>query len=129
MEERKIIEFFDFQFTVENWVLLECKYSDGINEDIILYHTIAESIFTIYEQYMKKVDKLKTYKKKIKEDEEKYHHKRNCYKKAIYEHQRACDHYRRTVRAFEQLAKSNEKAQREIDYDKQKNKWFSIWED
>lgn len=125
------IDFFDFQFVMNaDWTLKECKFKNEV-----LDPAIWSSLFIIKEKYFKKIESLKksknkyeALKEKYQEQEKNFVHKKNCYKKAIYEHQRACDHFRWTVRAFEQLAKCNEKAQQEIEYNKQKW-WFSIWQD
>lgn len=123
------IDFFDFKFIMNaDWTLKETKFKDEVIDP-----AIWNSLFLIKEKYFKKVsqhkqdvEKIDVLKEKIKTDEKNYLHRKHCYQQAIYEHQRACDHFRRTVRAFEQMAKCNEKAQRELEYNKQKW-WFSIW--
>jgi len=80
---------------------------------------------------MKKCDKLKKVKAEMKRKTEKYNsdlqawiHSKHCYQQAIAHQTEQSNHWKYTVRAFEQLAKANEDTKKEIEKDKKQK--FSI---
>lgn len=123
------VDFFDFQFTVGGGIIpVECTYKwEKIDENIGAW------LFLIREYYMKKCDKLKKVKAEMKRKTEKYNsdlqawiHSKHCYQQAIAHQTEQSNHWKYTVRAFEQLAKANEDTKKEIEKDKKQK--FSIWD-
>ena len=121
-------EFFDFQFKVVAGQPVECTYKgEKVDENLGAW------LFLVREYYLKKCDKLKAVKAELKRKQEKYKsdlevwmHAKHCYQSAIAHQTEQSNHWKYTVRAFEQLAKANENTQKEIEKDKKQK--FSIWD-
>ena len=121
-------EFFDFEFKMVAGHPVECSYKgEKLDENLWAW------LFLVREYYMKKCDKLKKVKAELKRKTEKYNsdlqswiHSKHCYQQAIAHQTEQSNHWKYTVRAFEQLAKANEDTKKEIEKDKKQK--FSIWE-
>lgn len=85
----------------------------------------------IYLAFENKKEQLRKVRKLLKEKSKNYEkdkqartHRKHCYQKAVAAHLEIANHYKRQVRAFEQLAKANEESKKELERNKRTS--FSI---
>lgn len=105
------IDFFGLQLEIANDGTLYAV-RDG---EITLNTSISESILRVYEAYQAQTQKIKSLRKRHKnliktfdQAQKARTQTKHHYLKALAVHQDTANHYKRTVRAFEQLAKHNE---------------------